>query len=127
MIYGKERIIPALVIFVVVMCTPFIVQLGGASVAPEVELPKEGMCIEAGATMKTSHMQILNDWRNSVVRDANRKHVSEDGREFTMSLTNECMRCHTDKAKFCDRCHNYMAVSPYCWDCHLYPTPKESK
>ena len=36
-----------------------------------------------------------------------------------MSLQNECMRCHSNKKKFCDECHNYMAVKPYCWDCHI--------
>jgi hypothetical protein len=51
--------------------------------------------------------------------------VAENGKQYNMSLTNECLRCHTDKAKFCDQCHNYMGVNPFCWDCHTYP--KESK
>jgi hypothetical protein len=38
-----------------------------------------------------------------------------------MSLTNTCLDCHPNKDTFCDRCHNYMAVSPYCWDCHIVP------
>ena len=126
--YGKEKIIPALIIFVVVITLPFWVQGGKATEIPQPDIPKEvGMCVEAGHLMKTSHMQILNDWRNTVVRDANRMHVSEDGRKFSMSLTNECLRCHTDKTKFCDRCHNYMAVKPYCWDCHLSVAPKEDQ
>ena len=30
------------------------------------------------------------------------------GRDVQMSLTGTCIRaCHTDKAKFCDRCHDY--------------------
>ena len=125
--YGKQRIIPALVIFVAVMTLPFWVQGGTASQVPEPEIPQGvGMCVEPGEQMKTSHMQILNEWRDLVVRDSGRVHVTEDGREFQMSLSNECMRCHTDKAKFCDRCHDYMAVKPYCWECHLAPTPKES-
>jgi hypothetical protein len=37
-----------------------------------------------------------------------------------MSLTNTCLReCHTAKADFCDRCHDYEAVSLPCWDCHM--------
>ncbi len=124
--YGKEKIIPALIIFVVVMTLPFWVQGGKASETPKPDIPQGvGQCVEAGIDMKTSHMQILNTWRETVVREANRVHISEDGRKFSMSLTNECLRCHTDKTKFCDRCHNYMAVSPYCWDCHLSAAPKE--
>jgi hypothetical protein len=39
-----------------------------------------------------------------------------------MSLTGTCLTgCHTNKAEFCDRCHNYAAVSVYCWDCHVDP------
>jgi hypothetical protein len=36
-----------------------------------------------------------------------------------------CLECHSNKTKFCDQCHNYLDVQPYCWDCHL--VPKESK
>ena len=46
MIYGKQRIIPSLVIFVLIILTPFWVQMGGASAPPDPELPKEGQCIE---------------------------------------------------------------------------------
>jgi hypothetical protein len=43
-----------------------------------------------------------------------------------MSLSNTCLDCHSNKAEFCDRCHNYASVSPYCWDCHI-DNPKENK
>ena len=36
-----------------------------------------------------------------------------------MSLTNTCLaQCHGAKADFCERCHNYAAVTLACWDCH---------
>ena len=38
-----------------------------------------------------------------------------------MSLTNTCLGCHSNKAQFCDQCHNYLEVTPYCWDCHVDP------
>jgi len=31
------------------------------------------------------------------------------------------MDCHNNKTKFCDQCHNYAGVSPYCWECHIEP------
>jgi hypothetical protein len=42
-----------------------------------------------------------------------------------MSLQNSCMKCHSNKKEFCDKCHNYVAVKPYCWSCHI--APKEDK
>ncbi|MGD8893899.1 MAG: menaquinol oxidoreductase, partial [Desulfobacterales bacterium] len=38
---------------------------------------------------------------------------------------NTCLDCHEEKAEFCDKCHNYASVSPYCWECHI--DPKETK
>ena len=35
------------------------------------------------------------------------------------SLSNTCMACHSNKTQFCDQCHNYLAVTPTCWGCHL--------
>ena len=32
-----------------------------------------------------------------------------------------CMSCHSNKDEFCDRCHDYLAVKPYCWECHVEP------
>ena len=28
-----------------------------------------------------------------------------------MSLSNTCLDCHSNKAEFCDRCHNYASVT----------------
>jgi hypothetical protein len=42
-----------------------------------------------------------------------------------MSLQNGCMQCHSNKKKFCDECHNYLSVKPFCWDCHIQPAEKE--
>ena len=40
------------------------------------------------------------------------------------SLSATCLgECHGAKADFCDRCHNYAAVSPPCWNCHLDSKP----
>ena len=29
-----------------------------------------------------------------------------------------CLDCHSNTAEFCDRCHDYASVRPYCWHCH---------
>ena len=43
------------------------------------------------------------------------------GNVRTKSLTLECLSCHSNKDKFCDECHEYLKVKPYCWDCHIIP------
>ncbi len=76
--------------------------------------------------MKVEHQQLLDVWRDTVTRDGRRIYVNEQGKQFNMSLSNTCLDCHSNKAEFCDRCHNYASVSPYCWDCHI-DNPKENK
>jgi hypothetical protein len=71
--------------------------------------------------MRPYHMDLLNQWRDAVVRDGDRIYVSSTGERFEMSLSNTCMDCHVSKVNFCDSCHNYVGVSPYCWDCHVEP------
>jgi len=92
---------------------------------PVIQQLKEKECVLPKANMRTEHMQLLNDWRTWVVRDGNRLYVADSGKSYNMSLQNECMRCHSSKVQFCDQCHNYMAVTPYCWTCHI--EPKENK
>ena len=71
--------------------------------------------------MRTDHMTLLTRWRDEVVRDDDRIYVAGDGRRYYKSLTGTCMSCHSDKERFCDRCHDYAGTAPYCWDCHVAP------
>lgn len=83
-------------------------------------------CVESKKFMRAEHMVLVNNWRDSVVRDDNRGYISNaNHKRFNMSLQNGCMKCHSNKKKFCDECHTYMAVTPYCWDCHIQPKEKE--
>jgi hypothetical protein len=107
--------------------------LGKASPVPEPKLTEKAKkakeCVEPKEYMKVEHMQILDIWRDGVVREANRVYISEKGQKFNMSLStgdDSCMGCHSNKADFCDKCHDYTSVTPYCWDCHIEP-PKEKK
>jgi hypothetical protein len=127
--YDTGKVITGIIIFVAIFTLPFWWQAGKAAQVPKPQLPKDQkQCVEDTAYMRTSHMQLLNQWRNSVVRDHNRVFVNARGKRFEMSLSNTCLKCHSSKTKFCDQCHNYLAVKPYCWDCHLTPEQmKESK
>jgi len=115
-----------LVLFLGVITLPITYNLaaGNTSRPPEVKLPVNSkQCVAPVEYMRVSHMRLLLNWRESVVRNGVRTYRTLDGRTFDMSLTRTCLeQCHTNKAEFCDRCHNYMAVKgPYCMDCHVDP------
>lgn len=80
------------------------------------------VCVAPAAEMRASHMRLLADWRDRVVRQGMRTTKGADGRTWRMSLTGTCLECHGDKAEFCDRCHAYVGVKPDCWNCHIVPT-----
>jgi hypothetical protein len=95
---------------------------GTTSRAPELQRPvQEKNCVAPVAYMRTSHMELLTAWRDQVVRRGVRTFTAFDGKSYTMALTQTCLKCHASKADFCDRCHNYAGVAPYCWDCHIDP------
>ncbi len=126
--YNGGKIFIGLIIFVGLLILPFYLSMGKAIAKPDpkVDTPvikqmAVKQCVESKDFMKTAHMQMLNDWRDSVVREGNRLYTAADGKSYDMSLQNTCMRCHSNKKRFCDECHNFVAVKPYCWDCHLMP------
>ncbi|MEW5722576.1 MAG: hypothetical protein AB1896_05690 [Thermodesulfobacteriota bacterium] len=178
--YDSGKIITGLVIALIVLLFPFWYNfLDGPFAAPKPpepkvseELKKTTVCILPRAEMRTGHMQLLDEWRNRVVRDAQRFYVElpapagerpemifvKGARDFIdhsvlefpgvgplryltagddqrlntgagkmvqMSLQNTCMACHTSKKDFCDQCHNYSAVIPTCWNCHVEPEEKK--
>ena len=85
---------------------------------------REKQCVAPAAYMKSSHMRLLMDWREGVVRGSTRDFTAFDGRHYTMSLTSTCLKqCHAGKGDFCDRCHNYAALSLTCWNCHVESKP----
>lgn len=79
-------------------------------------------CVAPTEYMRASHMRLLAEWRDKVVRQGVRTYTTPDGRAVAMSLSRTCLgSCHTDKSKFCDRCHDYAGVAPTCWNCHVVP------
>ncbi len=121
--YDSDKIIPGLIIFVLFITFPVWYNHGDASEVPKPELPKDVKeCVLPVADMRAEHMQLLNRWRDLVLRTGDRSYdVKIAGKDYQKSLMNTCMQCHSSKKKFCDRCHTYASVTPYCWDCHLAP------
>ena len=122
----RSLIYLGLLIFLAVITLPFTYNLVGGipGPMPDLDLPEnETECVESTEYMRNSHMQLLVDWREDMVREDIRTYTSSNGSIHDISLTNTCLaQCHTSKADFCDRCHNYAGVqNPYCWDCHIDP------
>ncbi len=124
--YDAGKIIVGLVVFVILATSPLWLNalMGGSPEVPELKLPTNGSteCVESTDYMRAEHMDLLNQWRDNVVRKGERDYVSTTSEKvYDMSLSRTCMDCHSNKAEFCDACHTYLAVSPYCWDCHVEP------
>lgn len=124
--YNKGTIIPGLLIFVLIVIFPILYNGLEAGDMPKPAAPPGGetKCVKDTGYMRSSHMQLLNEWRDSVLRDGNRVTVEVEGKIYRKGLQTACMKCHSNKEKFCDSCHEYASVKPYCWDCHL--SPKEA-
>lgn len=122
----KDRpfILGGLVVFVVFVTTPIwhgVATRKVALAAPEIKLPaQEKHCVAPVSYMRTSHMQLLDEWRESVVRTGQREYTAYNGKVYEKNLTRTCLSaCHASREEFCDRCHNYSGVSNLnCWKCH---------
>jgi hypothetical protein len=126
--YDAKKVIPGILIFLALFTFPFWYEKGKAIPAPNLSLDTPQIrqlakkkCIEPTAFMRSSHMELINSWRTAVVREGERVYIASDGRKVTMSLSQNCLGCHSNKEQFCDTCHNYAAVKPNCWSCHNVP------
>lgn len=139
--YDKGKIIIGLIVFLAVTTFPFWYNRasGTASVYPPPKpVPQGYHCVEDLEFMRASHMQLLNEWRDKVVREGARVYESRyfQGEKYAMSLSNTCLKCHADWSGFaggnmaiapedqprtCLECHDYAGVTVYCYDCHIHP------
>ena len=123
--YDASKIVAGLAVFVLLATAPLWYNAISAAPpdAPELQQPPNGSteCVEATDYMRANHMDLLDQWRDTVVRDDVRTYTSKAGKEYTMSLSDTCLDCHSKKEQFCDACHTYSAVDPYCWGCHVIP------
>lgn len=122
------KILIGLVIFVVLAAFPIGYNLAtpDRGAAPDLVIytaddPGLDTCVLPTEEMRTRHMDLLMDWREEVVRTGERTYVDEHNRTHLKSLSLTCLSCHPNKDTFCDRCHGYVDVTPYCWDCHTTP------
>jgi hypothetical protein len=120
----RPLILAGLTFFIGVVTTPIwhgALHRREALAVPAVTLPSnEKQCVAPTNYMRTSHMQLLEHWRDEAVRDRRRQFIAFNGKAYDKNPTRTCLsQCHTDRKEFCKRCHDYAGVSdPDCWKCH---------
>lgn len=144
-----------LVIFLAAVAFPFWYNAGHAATPTVPDLDpaaiatlKGRSCVEPTDYMRSSHMVLLEHWRNQAVRDGDRTYVASDGVQYEISLEKTCLGCHADGApagvaahaaaspggnapapggavseagpQFCTTCHAAGGVPQIdCWSCHV--------
>ncbi len=119
--YDKSLVLLGILAFLLIFTSPFWLNyaIGAREPAPKLVIgTDEPDCVEPLEYMKAYHMDLLNTWRDKAVREGKRLYTASDGQAYQISLTNTCLDCHSDTEGFCNRCHDYSAVEPTCWDCH---------
>lgn len=122
--YDSGKIIAGLIVFLGLFTSPFWYDLSNdkAMIQPNPILPSnQKECVASTEFMRRDHMELLDDWRFQVVREGGTNYMSSHGKVFEMRFTKTCLGCHPNTSQFCDQCHNYVGVNPYCWDCHNKP------
>ena len=120
---GSSRWLWAVVPIVVILL-PLGYSLAASALAPGpepgdvfLEMPAEGSgpCVMDPEWMRYRHMDLLKEMRIDAVRYGIREH---DGKQITFNI---CTKCHTSRARFCNRCHEAVNLYPDCFGCHFYP------
>ena len=110
-------VIGSLVVFAVVLFSPFLVNavtghLGAKVDAPNPKAAHGTACILPTEEMRQVHMKMFMHTRDDTVRR---------GIHVQQKSLKHCQTCHPTRADFCDKCHNFAGVKPECWNCHFYP------
>ena len=126
---GTGKNVAAVAIFFLIIASPHLINLvyakqwtGPSEETPRIQAMAKRECIESEEWMRRNHMNLLLSWRDAALRDTHRLYVNGRGERYDISLMRTCLGCHSNREEFCDRCHDYAAVEPYCWQCHYAPT-----
>lgn len=100
----KGGILLGLLIFVVVVASPILYNMGKAKAAPVINLNtpviqqlSDKECVEPADYMRQNHMQLLLQWRDAKVRDGQTVYINSKGKAYDISLEGTCLKCHNDK------------------------------
>lgn len=115
----KARAVIAIVVFLVILTSPFLVNIASGGLfqenaKPDLTYPQAGVRMEDEPDpMRKKHMKLLKEERDQVVRH---------GERTAKYKLENCFICHDKREEFCDRCHEFVGVKPGCFDnaggCH---------
>ena len=117
--YNTGKVIAGIIIFAAFFTFPIWFNFGKAEAIPKLPLPKKGKCVEPLAYMRAYHMKLLDHWRKEGIRHNKYIYINSRGEKIRISLQKTCLKCHTDKEAFCDKCHHFVVTHPDCWHCHF--------
>jgi hypothetical protein len=122
--FNEKKHILAVAIPVVILLLPigYSVVSGVFAGAPDprpfLERPdaKYENCVRDTEYMRFHHWELLNELRDETVRMRKRM-------DITMA---DCRKCHANRERFCNQCHDTVNLKPDCWGCHYYPDTPEA-
>ena len=120
----RVKITGGLALFVILVTFPVWRAFGSPAPAPP-DLTKAAsgtQCVADPEWMNANHQQLLDQWRDAVVREGKAEFTSANGTRHEMDLSRTCLGCHGSAQAFCEQCHNYANVQLSCWSCHLDPS-----
>lgn len=127
--YSKKYVIPLVIILLIIFFSPLIYNASAPGFEKEAPTVKNGElakpegdhCIENATWMKAWHMDLIHNLRTEAIRHQDITYTSEDYGETYNASLNTCWECHESKEDFCNACHEYTGVKPYCFECHITP------
>ena len=121
----------SLIVLLAVLMMPAMQAFGESSYVTEnSKAASLDSCVAPTDLIRRNHMDYLKHGRDDTVIDGKR------GIKYSLS---ECVDCHAsknahgesvsviDEGQFCQECHNYVAVSPACFQCHRTTPDTDSK
>jgi hypothetical protein len=114
---STKWVIGSLVVFGIVLLSPFWVNAVTGHLTQEVKAPhpkaaRGTECVLPENEMRQVHMTMFMHTRDDTVRR---------GIHVEQKSLKHCQTCHPTRADFCDQCHDFAGVKPECWNCHFYP------
>ena len=109
----KIKALILLIVFSAILYLPFSLHLANGNIFDGLPIPllnSSGKAEENNAAMDAYAASLPKPALSGIDLNYMRNHMNilkQEGHS-----TQECAKCHTNRAQFCDRCHNFVGISP---------------